>query len=201
MPGLVNPSCDGGTNVTCTWSSGGSHGNCATSASGTSLPGNRYGAFTVSCTAKDAAGNVSAPVVFTVTVLKPLEIRIQPPLAGDNNTVNNIVKAGSTVPNKVRLYACGSDVTRTASVTVKLDTTYVSSGGSTTTKTIATCTDAADSGAVMILDGANYRYNLSTKGLSVTTGSPAFYQETITAAYRSAPSVVVGTDRIQLDVK
>ena len=134
-------------------------------------------------------------------MLQPLDNPHPAAAVGDNNTVDNIVKAGSTVPNKVRLYACGSDVTRTASVTVKLETTYVSSGGSTTTKTIATCTDAADSGGVMILDGANYRYNLSTKGLSVTTGSPAFYQETITAAYRSAPSVVVGTDKIQLDIK
>ena len=81
-----------------------------------------------------------------MTVLQPLTIRTKPPLSGDNNTVDNVVKLNSTVPNKVRLYACGTDVTRTASVTVKLGTTFMSSGGSSTTSTIATCTDVADSG-------------------------------------------------------
>jgi hypothetical protein len=187
--------------VTCTWTQGSSHGTCAKSGTGATLPGNRYGAYSVTCTAKDAAGNVSPAVVFMVTVLQPLTIRIQPPLSGDNNAVDNIVKLGSTVPNKVRLYACGTDVTRTASVVVKLGTTLMSSGGTTRTQTIATCTDAPDTGGVMILDGSNYRYNLSTKGLSATAGVAAFYQENITAAYKSAPSVVVGTDTIQIDLK
>ena len=201
VPALVSPSCEGGTNVTCTWTSGGSHGTCAKSSGGTSLPGDRTGAFTISCTAKDAAGNVSPPVVFTVTVLKPLTIRIQPPLSGDNNAVNNVVKLGSTVPTKVLLYACGTNVTKTASVTAKIGTTYVSSGGATTSKTVPLCNDTPDTGGVMTLDGAFYRYNLSTKGFSVTAGVAAFYQENITVAYKSAPSVVVGTDTIQLDIK
>jgi len=187
--------------VTCTWTSGSSHGTCGKSASGTSLPGNRYGTFTVTCTAKDPAGNVSAPVAFTVTVLQPLTIKIQPPLSGDNNTVNNVVKLGSTVPTKVRLYACGTNITKTASVTVKIGTTYVSSGGTSTSQTVAACYDAPDTGGVMTLDGANYRYNLSTKGFSVTAGVPAFHQENIAVAYTSAPNVVVGSDTIQLDVK
>jgi hypothetical protein len=187
--------------VSCTWTLGGSHGTCSTSASGTSLPANRYGTFAVSCTARDQAGNASPPVAFTVTVLQPLAIRVQPPLSGDNNTVNNVVKLGSTVPTKVRLYACGTNVTKTAAVTVKLATVYVASGGSNTNQTIATYTDTPDTGGMMKLDGSNYRYNLSTKGLSPTAGVPAFYQENITAAYKSAPSVVVGSDTIQLDVK
>jgi hypothetical protein len=201
VPPLLNASCEGGTNITCSWTLAGNRGTCPRSGNGASLPGNRYGAYTISCTAKDGGGNVSAPVVFTVSVLQPLTIRIQPPLSGDNNTTDNVVKLGSTVPNKVRLYACGSEVTKTASVIVKLGTTYMSTGGSTNTRTIAACTDAVDSGGVMILDGSNYRYNLSTKGLSVTAGNPAFYQEDITAAYKSAPAVVVGSDKIQLDIK
>jgi type 1 fimbria pilin len=128
---------------------------------------------------------VSAPVVFTVTVLKPLTIRIQPPLHGDDNSINNIVKLGSTVPTKVRLFACGTDVTKTASVVVKIDTTLMPSGGSSKAETVAVCNDAPDSGGVMILDGSHYRYNLSTKGLAPTAGVPAFYQESITAAYKS----------------
>jgi hypothetical protein len=187
--------------VTCTWTQGSSHGTCAKSGTGASLPGNRYGAYAISCTAKDAAGNMSAPVAFTVTVLQPLTIKIQPPLSGDNGTVNNVVKLGSTVPNKVRLYACGTNVTTTASVTVKLGTTYMASGGVSTSQTITTCTDTPDTGGVMKLDGSNYRYNLSTKGLSVTAGIAAFYQENITVAYKSAPNVVVGSDNIQIDLK
>jgi hypothetical protein len=201
VPPLASSACETGTNVTCTWTQGSSHGTCAKSGTGATLPGNRYGAYTISCTAKDAAGNVSPAVVFTVTVLQPLTIRIQPPLSGDNNSVDNIVKLGSTVPNKVRLYACGTDVTRTASVVVKIGTALMSSGGSTRMQTLATYTDTPDTGGVMILDGSNYRYNLSTKGLSATSGVAAFYQENITAAYKSAPSVVVGTDTIQIDLK
>jgi len=86
-------------------------------------------------------------------------------------------------------------------VIVKIGTTYVSSGGATSSKTVLTCNDPFDTSGVMTLDGAFYRYNLSTKGLSVTAGVPAFYQENITVAYQSAPSVVVGTDKIQLDIK
>ena len=53
----------------------------------------------------------------------------------------------------------------------------------------------------MTLDGSAYRYNLSTKGLSVTASVPAFYQVNINVAYKSSPSVVVGSDAIQLDIK
>jgi hypothetical protein len=53
----------------------------------------------------------------------------------------------------------------------------------------------------MTPDGANYRYKLSTKGFLVTADVPAFYQENITVADKSAPSVVVGPDTIQIDTK
>jgi hypothetical protein len=53
----------------------------------------------------------------------------------------------------------------------------------------------------MIFEGTTYHYNLSTKGFSVTASVPAFYQENITFAYKSAPSVIVGSDAIQLDTR
>jgi hypothetical protein len=183
-PALANSSCEGGTSVTCT-----------------ALPGNGYGAHTVSCTAKDASGNVSAPVSFTVTVLQPLTIRIQPPLSGDNDTVDNVVKCGSTVPNKILLYACGVEVTKTASVTAKLSVSYKGSGGASVATSVPTSNGVGDANGVMVFDGTYYHYNLDTKGLASTAGVPAFYQESITVAYNSAPGVVVGSDSIQLDTK
>jgi hypothetical protein len=183
-PTLANPSCEGGTSVTCP-----------------TLPGNGYGAHTVTCTATDAHGNVSAPVSFTVTVLQPLTVRIQPPLSGDNDTVDNVVKCGSTVPNKIRLYACGADVTTTVSVTAKLSVSYKGGGGASVATLVPTSNGVGDANGVMVFDGTYYHYNLDTKGLSPTAGVPAFYQENITVTYNSAPGVIVGSDSIQLDTK
>jgi hypothetical protein len=183
MP-VVATSCGTGATVTCT-----------------SIPGNSYGPQAITCTAKDASGNVSAPVSFTVTVLQPLTIKIQPPLGGDNDGVDNVVKDGSIVPNKILLYACGAEVTKTAAVTATLGVTYKTTGGSSSTSVVTTSNGIGDTGGVMIFDGTYYHYNLSTKGFSTTTGVPAFYQETISVAYQSAPSVIVGTDFIQVDTK
>jgi hypothetical protein len=183
-PALANGTCEAGTTVTCT-----------------SIPGNSYGAKPVTCTAKDASGNVSAAVSFTVTVLQPLTVVVQPPLTGDNNTVDNIVKVGSTVPNKVQLLACGVNVTTTASVVVKLTVAYTPTGGATVTSIVPAFNGKGDVNGVMVLDGANYRYNLDTKGYSTTASVPAFYQETVTVAYKSAPNVVVGSDAIEVDTQ
>jgi hypothetical protein len=183
-PTLANGTCEAGTTVTCT-----------------SLPGNSYGAKPVTCTAKDASGNVSAAVSFTVTVLQPLTVVVQPPLAGDNDTVDNIVKAGSTVPNKVQLFACGVNVTTTASVVAKLAVAYTPTGAAPVKATVPAFNGKGDVNGVMILDGANYRYNLDTRGYTTTGVGPAFYQETITVAYKSAPNVVVGSDAIEVDTQ
>jgi hypothetical protein len=185
QPQVAGSSCQTGVTISCT-----------------PVPGNKYGANTVICTATNGAGTVSAPVSFRVTVLQPLTMRIQAPLAGDNASVDNVVKAGSTVPVKVLLFACGADVTTTAAVDGKLAVNYKTSGGSNTTATVtATSSGAGDANGVMIFDGTHYRYNLSTKGYSATQGVPAFYQVNLSVAYKSAPGVVVGTDAIQLDVK
>jgi hypothetical protein len=183
-PSLANGVCEAGTTVTCT-----------------PIPGNIYGPRPVTCTARDAGGNLSAPVTFTVTVLQPLTVRIQPPLVGDNNTVINVVKAGSTVPNKIQIFACNVNVTTTAAVNAKLAVAYTPTGGATATATIPAFNGKGDVNGVMVLDGSNYRYNLDTKGYSTTAGAPGFYQETITVAYKSAPNVVVGSDAIQIDTK
>ena len=134
-------------------------------------------------------------------MLQPLTVRIQSPLVGDNNTVINVVKVGSTVPNKIQLFACDVNVTTTASVVAKLAVTYTPTGGATATATVPTFNGKGDVNGVMVLDGSNYRYNLDTKGYSTTADVPGFYQETITVTYKSAPSVVVGSDAIQVDTK
>jgi hypothetical protein len=200
-PSLANSSCETGTTVSCSWVSGTGHGTCARTGLGTSLPGNSYGPHTVTCTATDTSGNVSPSVSFTVTVLEPLTVAVQPPLYGDNDSIDNVVKDGSTVPTKVKLYKCGADVTSQAPVIVKLGVTYQLSGGSSVTKSAVTSSGPSDTGGVMTLEGAYYHYNLSTKGDSVTVAGPAFYQVNITAAYTAYPGVVVGSDAIQIDTK
>jgi hypothetical protein len=183
-PTLASVSCEVGTTITCT-----------------PISAKSYGPHTVTCTAKDASGNVSAPVSFTVTVLQPLTVRIQPPLYGDKDTIDNVVKAGSTVPTKILLYACDVDVTATAPVIAKLDVTYMASGGASVTEAVTSFNGAGDTNGVMVFDGSSYHYNLSTKGLSKTNGVPGFYEEDITVVYTSAPSVIVGSDAVQLDLK
>jgi hypothetical protein len=173
---------------------------CSATVTCPSIPGNSYGAHTVTCTATNSAGTSSQSS--TVTVLQPLTIKIQPPLAGDNDTVDNVVKNGSTVPNKILLYACGTDVTSSVSVVAKLGVTYKQTGGSNVSTTVPTTFNGAgDTNGMMVFDGKYYHYNLATAGYSVTQGVSAFYQETITVAYQSAPNVIVGTDMIQIDTK
>jgi hypothetical protein len=173
---------------------------CTASVTCSTIPGNSYGAHRVTCSAANLAGT-SPPVSFTVTVLQPLTIKIQPPLAGDNDAVDNVVKAGSTVPNKILLYACGVDVTKTAAVTATLGVAYKTTGGSSDSSLVTTSNGVGDSNGVMVFDGTYFHYNLSTSGLATTTGVPAFYQETISVAYNSAPAVTVGMDLIQIDTK
>jgi hypothetical protein len=80
--------------------------------------------------------------------------------------------------------------------------TYMPNGGATVGNPVTiTSNGAGDTNGMMTFDGMAYHYNLGTKGFSVTAGVPAFYQENITVAYQSAPSVVVGSDAIELDTK
>jgi hypothetical protein len=178
-PALTSAACEAGTTVNCT-----------------TVPGNSYGVHAISCTASDAAGNVSAPVTFKVTVLQPLEARVQPPLQGDNGTFTNVVKGGSTVPAKVQLFACGVNVTKSARVTAKLAVSYVQNGGPSAGKS-----SCADTGGAMKLDGSHYQYKLSTRGYLSTASNPAYYQLKVTVAYQSNAGVVVGSNAIKLDVK
>src|SRR5207244_1998711 len=92
------------------------------------LVGNSFGANSVSCTATDAAGNQSTTTL-TVNVIEPLRIAFLSPLADDNvaddiNTdadATNVFQVKSTIPHKVKLYACsGADVTAARAVTVRL---------------------------------------------------------------------------------
>ena len=202
MPSLANSSCESGANVTCTWTSGSSRGTCAKSGNGASLPGNRYGTYAITCTATDAAGNVSAPVAFSVTVLQPLTIQYPAAALGRQQHRQQcrqarVHRAEQGAALRVRHQRHDDGVgDRQARDDLRGERRR-----RLHPQTITSCTDTPDSGGVMKLDGSNYRYNLSTKGLSATAGIPAFYQENFTVAYKSAPHVVVGTDTVQLDIK
>ena len=169
---------------------------CTATVTCTPVAGNSYGTHAVTCTAQGANGAVSAPVSFTVTVLEPLTVKVQSPLSGDNDSADNVVKSGSTVPTKIRLYACGTDVTATASVVAKVGVAYAPAGG-----VPVAYHGAGDPGGVMVFDGAAYHYNLNTNGYGVTVGTGTFYELDVTVAYTSAPGVTVGSDAIKLDTK
>jgi hypothetical protein len=162
------------------------------------LAGNRFGANSVSCTARDASGN-QTEAILPVTVLEPLRVAVQPPLS--SGAYDNVVKAGSTVPNKVKLYDCaGIDVTRTAPVTVKIGVTLTSASASSDFHGVG---DAQDT-LVLIDDptlGSVYQFNLSSKGFAVTNHTSDRYQESISAAYSSSPGYVVGAASVLLDTK
>lgn len=193
IPTLAATSCDAGTTIACT-----------------PVPADSLGVRTVTCTATDPSGNVSAPVSFTVTVLQPLELGIQPPLTGDatpaapDGSVDNLVKKGSTVPVNVKLFACGADVTATAAVTVRLGVTYkVNATDPPNSDVVLDFNGVGDSSGVMTLTGGQYHYNLSTKSYQVTgaPGNSAYYVVAMTAAYNLAPGVIVGADSIRLETR
>jgi hypothetical protein len=173
----------------------------------TPVAANSYGDHIVTCTAVDASGNVSNSVSFHVTVLQPLALKVQPPLYGDstaaspNGSVDNVVKDGSTVPVKILVYACGVDVTQTASLTLRLGVQSKQNASDPGTNVVPTFNGAGDAGGVMIWDGTQYHYNLNTKGYAVTSTNASFYQLNVTASYSSNPTVVVGSDAIMVDTK
>jgi hypothetical protein len=193
QPTLVNAGCEIGTTISCT-----------------RLPGASSGAHTITCTATDASGNVSAPVSFTVTVLPPLTMQIQSPLSGDataaspDGSIDNVVKAGSVVPVSVKLFNCGADVTTSAAVSVRLGVSYkVNSSDPPNSSVTLNYSGIGDSTGLMYLVGQQYHYNLSTKSYQVTatTGNPAYYAVTMNAAYDIAPNVVVGTDAVRIETR
>src|SRR5207247_1573357 len=86
------------------------------------LPGDRFGANSVACTASDASGHASVATL-TVNVLQPLTVRFRSPLSAD--AINRFT-VGQTIPYEIKLFDCGnSDVTNQVAVTVKLAVTPV----------------------------------------------------------------------------
>jgi hypothetical protein len=175
----------------------------------TPIPSNSFGVHTVTCTATVPYGSYAAePVSFNVTVLQPLDMRIQAPLSGDSTpaapdgSVDNLVKAGSTVPVNVRLYACGADVTTTAPVTVKLGVTYkASSSDAPNSDVTLDYSGVGDTSGLMSLVGAQYHYNLSTKRYQVTgaAGNAAYYAVAMSTVYNQYPGIIVGSDSVRLE--
>jgi hypothetical protein len=182
--------CDAGAAVTCT-----------------TVLGNSFGDHVVTCSATDASGNVSNEVTFHVNVLQPLAIKIQPPLSGDstpaapNGSVDNIAKAGSTVPVQVAVYACGVDVTATAPITLMQGVLSKQNASDPGTVVVPTFNGAGAADGAMVLTGNHYHYDLNTTGYAVTVSNAAFYQLNITASYNSNPNVIAGSDAIMLDTK
>jgi hypothetical protein len=185
-------------------------GAAGTTTSCTTLAGTSSGAHAVTCIATDPSGKVSPPVSFTITVLQPLTMRVQAPLSGDSTpampdgSLDNMIKEGSVVPVKVKLFACGADVTTTADVTVRLGVTYrVNSSDAPNGSVTLNYSGIGDSSGLMSLVDGQYRYNLSTKSYQLTAapGNSAYYAVKMTAAYNTSPGVVVGTDTVRLETR
>jgi hypothetical protein len=172
------------------------------------------GVHTVTCTATDACGNTSS-CSFEVTVLAPLRVAFQPPLADDNvaddietdQDIQNRFKVGSKVPHKVLLFDCaGNDVTasRAGSVTVKLDVTLRQYVNATTSTAVVDLPEnysgAGSPGGIMMWDGTQFHYNLDTTGYPAGTASkPEFFRSHVTVIYNSAPAIIVGEEDALLE--
>jgi len=182
LPTLASASCETGMTVTCT-----------------ALSGKSYGVHTVTCKAKDASGNVSAAVTFTVTVLQLLTVRIQPPLSGDNDTIDNFVN--------------GRFRPRCATLCLRCERDDHGVGGREGRRDLRAerwcqCQQSRHDD----LDRRcrhERRHDFRRHVLPLQPGYegllrdrvPPFYQENITVAYKSAPSVALGSDVIELDTK
>jgi hypothetical protein len=168
--------CDPKVKVVCTPRSGSNMG---------------LGVHTVTCTATDASGNQSSGS-FTVTVLSPLHVVIQSPLADDNIDNNapkpfgqdprsttervNTFRVGDKLLHKVKLYDCaGNDVTTSlgSSVSVRLGVTLRKgsyySGAVVSQLVVSASGGVGGVGNLMMLSGGAYQYNLMTNGYEADT--------------------------------
>ncbi len=178
----------------------------AATVSCSSLPGNSFGANTVTCTATDTSGN-SIAANWEVDVLQPLHVVFAPPLADDNiaddvnidTDVNNVFRPGQTIPHKITLLDCaGHDVTTTAPVTVKLVVSRGANGGGTDLiNELGDFAGVGDVGGLMALVDQYFQFNLKTNAVEYPGGGAQF-QSLVTVSYRSAPALVVGTEDARL---
>ncbi len=125
------------------------------------------GTTTVDCTATDSAGNVGHASV-SVTVLRgPFQVQFLRPLDG---AVDNLVKAGQTVPVKVRV-SCNNVFDSAATATVDGVTQIDGAGTPVANATVEDSGLSNDNGTAMRLADGSYIYNLSTKGWPSASGA------------------------------
>jgi hypothetical protein len=207
--------CDPHVKVVCTPRSGSNMG---------------LGVHTVTCTATDASGNQSSGS-FTVTVLSPLHVVIQSPLADDNIDNNapkpfgqdprsttervNAFKVGDKLLHKVKLYDCtGSDVTTSlgSSVSVRLDVSLRKGSyytGAVVSQLVVSSSGVGGVGNLMMLSGGTYQYNLMTTGYEGDTDNDGaggakdldFFQSLVSVEYNAVPGVDVGRENLILESK
>jgi hypothetical protein len=174
------------------------------------------GTHVITSTATDACGNTDT-CTFNVTVLAPLRVVFEPPIADDNEADDietdqdkiNSFKVGSKVEHKIKLIDCnGFDVTAIVapSVTVRLDVSlreYVNATMSTEIIDLPENYDGVGSaGGTMVLTGNKFQYNLDTTGYPKgTDANPTFFRSHVTVEYNSAPGVVVGEEDALLESK
>jgi len=125
------------------------------------------GTTTVDCTATDAAGNVAHASV-SVTVLRgTFQVQFLRPLDG---AVDNLIKAGQTIPVKVRV-TCSNVLDPNATAAVDSVTQIDGSGTPVANGTVEDSGLSNDNGTAMRLADGFYIYNLSTKGWTSASGA------------------------------
>jgi hypothetical protein len=177
----------------------------AVSVACTQVPGDSFGANTVTCTATDGSGNPTQATM-TVNVLPPLRVAFLEPLADAG--IANLFEVKSTIPNKIKLYACnGDDVTSAlaGSVTARLTINYREAGSPAAgTAIVPTFTGVGDEGGVFVHDGDQLRYNLKTNTASYPAGSinnSHYFDDIATVTYNAAPNIVAGQGDARLESK
>jgi N-acetylneuraminic acid mutarotase len=125
------------------------------------------GTTAVDCTATDAAGNVAHASV-SVTVLRgTFQVQFLRPLDG---AVDNLIKAGQTIPVKVRV-TCSNVFDSAATATVDSAAQIDGTGTAVANETVEDSGLSNDNGTTMRLADGSYIYNLSTKGWSTASGA------------------------------
>ena len=155
-------------------------------------------------TALDTAGN-SNSCSFQLTVLAPVFVTFQPPLAGQ--PVANKIRRGQVVPHKVRLTNC-SGATVTSGVTVKLKVLGIDSGNNTIFQDVIEDANGVGSDGTVTSDGimqltdGQFHFNLDTSNFTDpnTVASARFYQSTVTVIDNTT-GAVLGSTSVVLETK
>jgi hypothetical protein len=178
-----------------------------------SVAGNSLGANMVTCTATDDAGQTTT-VTVVVTVLLPVHLAFDSPLADDNIAddpesdadVANVFNVNSVIRNRVRILSCdGSDVTKSVAdqVTLRLTVNYRNTASTAAgTSIVPDFVGVGDAGGELVFTDGAFSYNQRTNRTDYPAGtvtSAYYFDNLVTLTYDSMPGVVIAREDARLE--